>query len=1104
MISITKLKAVKTKGAGGVVAYMATTEYYADKGIGSAKWEGEGAKRLGLHGKSQEQQNKDFEALLKGQDPNNGKKLGKGKNGNLMGLDLTFNAPKAFTLAYALGDDETKAKVLEAHTKARQSALAFLLDQPMLRRGNGGATRVEKADAPILRVITHIDNRNGEAHLHDHCVLLAKAQAADGSWLTIDNAALIQANHAASSLYDRALAEQMERMGFTIEKQRHYAKDQEKPHVSYHIAGLSDELEEATSSRSIEATNLARELGITKAEAIKRTRQDKKDLSPEEVLANTKAIAEGLGVNGLEATREAKPERGEFKPKSQGEIFKHLHRTESTFTHFALIDALTKEGYDKPIETAQSWLKEHCLEFEQSVAGSALYCSKAQYELEQSITTRAKARESERFHHIDKAVVDKAVEEHQAKQGFTLTDEQREAVDFLTMKTGGYACIEGFAGAGKSASAGAYCRAFEAAGFKVIGTSTSQVATDNLGREAGIEAYNCAKLLSQLDSGKMKLTPHSVLLMDEAGMADAKTVAGIQDYVDQAGAKMVLVGDTFQLQPVGAGQAFRMMTEETGKFQQTEIKRQKWEEGIETAKAFYSGKSGEAIVQDWTKNGTLTEHDEKQQAIEALVKDYFESDKAPSQKLVLVNTNADALMVAKQLRNGLKATGELDASQERSIHVQDPEKERGKTMAMPMAVGERLRFTDGYRDKETGLAVANNSKATLLGFAEGKDGLALRMKLETTAEATNGKEVEIPLAKFKSFAYGWTSTNHSAQGLGADDVFWLDGGGKVDRNMGLVAFTRSKQSFKAYTTDAESLGEHMEEWGKKPAASELTLKRTPDYDPEIQRLGAEVVASALAKATALPKQQALTVEMVEGRRAALMLHRAEAQKTKTEMEGFIEQRKKESPEYQASVQSWAALKEIKKQREEHAKSGVLDKGLSWVKGDGAKALEKREAEAEAKHNEARKAYQAWKAKTFEEAPKPGATPTPEQQAVAKLRDAERLIAQTEDVEHWGKDQILGSMSSVKINRMKEQRLGPTEATVKPSLAQRMKGNKERLAALEAMERGVSQDLAKPHPVQPFNGRFPTPNDAEEYARAKRTGVGPQPPQPRYQPRGMGR
>ncbi len=68
----------------------------------------------------------------------------------------------------------------------------------------------------------------------------------------------------------------------------------------------------------------------------------------------------------------------------------------------------------------------------------------------------------------------------------------------------------------------------------------------------------------------------------------------------------------------------------------------------------------------------------------------------------------------------------------------------------------------------------------------------------------------------------------------------------------------------------------------------------------------------------------------------------------------------------------------------------------------------------------------------------------------------------------------------------------------------MKGNKERLAALEAMERGVSQDLAKPHPVQPFNGRFPTPNDAEEYARAKRTGVGPQPPQPRYQPRGMGR
>ena len=64
--------------------------------------------------------------------------------------------------------------------------------------------------------------------------------------------------------------------------------------------------------------------------------------------------------------------------------------------------------------------------------------------------------------------------------------------------------------------AGAYVRAFQAAGRRVIGASTSQAATDNLALEAGIEGKNTAELLHALDKGTLTLTASDVIVLDEA------------------------------------------------------------------------------------------------------------------------------------------------------------------------------------------------------------------------------------------------------------------------------------------------------------------------------------------------------------------------------------------------------------------------------------------------------------------------------------------------------------------------------------------------------------------------------------------------------------
>lgn len=1089
MISITKLKSHKSRGAGAVVAYMQATEYYADKGIGLAKWEGEGAKRLGLENRPNADE--DFGALLQGKDPMTKQKLGKGKQGNLMGLDLTFNAPKAFTLGYVLADEELKAQILKAHTEARQEALAFLLEQPLLRRGKDGV-RVEKADAPIMRVVTHIDNRNGEAHLHDHCVLIAKAQASDGTWLKIDNAALVNANHAASALYDRAFAERMEALGFTIEKQRHFdGKGKEKPHVSYHIAGLSQDLEDATSSRSREASEFAREHGLSMAEAILRTRQAKDEgkITVESVLARTRNECERFGLYNMEqlkghpATLEKR-----FDAKDQEQILKHLHRSDSAFSRFELIDALTKEGYAKPLETADAWLKEHCHEFENSIAGSPLYCSKAQYALELSLVERGKARADEVFHHLEAGEVEAGIKAYEQSkgQGFKLSDEQREAVYFATMKTGGIACIEGFAGAGKSASAGAYCRAFEGAGFKMLGTSSSTNATDNLATEAGIEAYNCEKLLGKIDGGKITLTPKHVLVVDEAGMVDASTMARLQKAVDNAGAKMILVGDTFQLQPIGAGQAFRLISDENGKFQQTEIKRQKWDEGLQQAKDFYNGKSGESIVKDWKKKGTLTEHGEKAEAVSALVSDYFASKAPIEQRLVLVNTNADALFVSKQLRHGLFVAGQLDPATDRRIQIQDPENQ-GKTIGISVAVGERLRFTDTYKDKGAGLEIANNSKGTVLGFTEGKEGLSLRMKLETSDAKTNGKEVEIPLAKFKHYAYGWTSTNHSAQGLGADDVFWLDGGGRVDRNMALVAFTRSKQSFKAYTTDAESLGEHMEEWGKKPSASELKLKT---HTPELQQLGEEIASAKKLSPIAHAKLDACHEELIAMRRETLIKRREQYAKDEAEAYEAHRQARSQDPSWKAWGRAKKAREDAEKEQETYNRASLTEKakliaeaGLRFEKLND-KTLAKKVEDARALEEQKKAAFEAWR----------NAEPNFRKGMVAKSNKE-----QLEDVETRSDSIILQGMTrqfkdayyDKKLSKREQSVLFERDNGIQIPLKLQKKLNPKKVAeALQELEFGKKKPA-----VEVFTA-FPSPEQVKNSSRGHTF------PTPR--PRGLGR
>jgi ATP-dependent exoDNAse (exonuclease V) alpha subunit len=67
----------------------------------------------------------------------------------------------------------------------------------------------------------------------------------------------------------------------------------------------------------------------------------------------------------------------------------------------------------------------------------------------------------------------------------------------------------------------------------------------------------------------------SVLMIDEAGMVGHRQMAGVLSRARRAGAKVILVGDAEQLQPIEAGAAYRVIVERIGAADMTEVMRQR-------------------------------------------------------------------------------------------------------------------------------------------------------------------------------------------------------------------------------------------------------------------------------------------------------------------------------------------------------------------------------------------------------------------------------------------------------------------------------------------------------------------------------------------------
>ena len=93
------------------------------------------------------------------------------------------------------------------------------------------------------------------------------------------------------------------------------------------------------------------------------------------------------------------------------------------------------------------------------------------------------------------------------------------------------------------------------------GVALAARAASELQAGAGIPSTTVARFVHPFLSVDRGLDARTVLVVDEAAMVGTRDLATLMDKTARAGAKLVLVGDSAQLPEIGAGGAFRGLTE---------------------------------------------------------------------------------------------------------------------------------------------------------------------------------------------------------------------------------------------------------------------------------------------------------------------------------------------------------------------------------------------------------------------------------------------------------------------------------------------------------------------------------------------------------------
>jgi conjugative relaxase-like TrwC/TraI family protein len=547
------------------------------------------------------------------------------------GYDLTFSPVKSVSTLCAGADPHVAAQIERAHQAAVQDALSFIGRHALFTRQGSNGVRQVNVTGLVAAAFTHRDSRAGDPDLHTHVAVANKVQTLDGRWLSIDGRVLFKATVAASETYNTALEHHLrDRLGVRFANrppvdpvkrpvreivgvdpalnQRWYTRrvlikdrqgvlaarfqhDHGRPPTPVEALQLAQQATLETRDAKHEPRTLAEQRATWYAQAVETLggpdavqAMISKTLNP---ISMTSPLVDAEWVSAtaekvLEAVEEHRSTwqswhvRAEVQrqvravqvPTERVEQLVELLVDEVLQTRSVSLTR-TDDGISEP-----AVLRRVDGSSVYSVAGSDLFTSPRILAAERRLVAAA-GRTDGRV--ADAATVELALLES-AANGNALDAGQAALVRAMCTSGARLQLAIAPAGAGKTTAMRTLARAWRDSGGQVVGLAPSAAAAAQLRDATGVPAETLAKLTwsihhNELPEWAERIDRSSLVIIDEAGMADTLSLDTAVQFIIGRGGSIRLIGDDQQLAAIGAGGVLRDIQASYGVLRLSELHR---------------------------------------------------------------------------------------------------------------------------------------------------------------------------------------------------------------------------------------------------------------------------------------------------------------------------------------------------------------------------------------------------------------------------------------------------------------------------------------------------------------------------------------------------
>lgn len=847
-------------GQAGYYLALAQEDYYLAGGEPPGAWLGTGSERLGLAGVVNPQ---DLTHCFQG-NSHDGSKLvqNAGKANRQPGWDLTFSAPKSVSVAWSQASQVEQLEIREAHAAAVGAAVKFLEDNYAHSRIGKGGTEQVKAGL-VVASFEHSCSRALDPQLHTHCLVMNLGVDAAGNARSLLSKPLYEAKMLAGAFYRCELAAQLQRrLGVTLETP--VGRDG-RPVTWFELKGVPEPLLKHFSKRR---AAIEKELGAQGMEsasaaafAALATREAKQMIPPRQELHDgwkREGRELGFSVDGL------------FRPASDRSLA-NVHAQYRT----ALAESLAAITFSENFFTKDE-LTRRTLEAAQELGipatavppaieadlhqlptfvplgmrnGTELWTTSEVLSVEKEFLESVGTLKARTFTGVSDAVVHGAINKVRGGPGgsFTLDDEQKEAVRYLTQGKESVKVITGFAGTGKTDMLSAAREAWEKAGYTVIGTALAGVAARTLQEKAGIQSdtvrmrelqlhrdlkhtlQHHAKQLVRAALGKktyalshLTIDAKTVLVVDEAGMVGTRDFALLAKAVVDHGGSLVVVGDQWQLSSIERGGCLGSLTELIEGIHLSQIRRQEDAGDREAVLKILDG-DPEAALKHYAQKGQFFVERSNEKARQKLIDDWAASGGAekPHEHRIFASTHADVnrfneLAQWKRVQAGQVDVGQYVQHDETRFMVGDAVRFNQSDRSLGIKKGETgtvIACKDGHLGKY--VAVQKTVEVKTLSQAAAA---AIKHHARQLLRAAMGKRTEklpkrtdivvvplktlIPTAKaYSGLRLDYCMTTHLGQGQTVRNAYVHLGGNMTDRELSYVQASRHKEKLLLYSDE---------------------------------------------------------------------------------------------------------------------------------------------------------------------------------------------------------------------------------------------------------------------------------------------------------------